>query len=76
MNDAFIAMQYREELMDTLFFAGYNNRFTKSVKNGKKVYEYSNDKFCLTIAGKTIIIDDIKYRNVRDVKRHICERYL
>jgi hypothetical protein len=30
----------------------------------------------LTISGRSIIIDDIKYRNVRDVKRHICERYL
>jgi len=76
MNDAFIAMQHREELADTLFFAGYINQFSKSVVRGKKCYVHTNDKFCLTISGRSIIIDDIKYRNVRDVKRHICERYL
>jgi len=76
MNDAYIALQHREELADTLFFAGYNNNFSKSVVSGKKIYVHQNDDFCLTIAGRSITIGDVKFKNVRDAKRHICERYL
>jgi hypothetical protein len=76
MNDAFIAMQHREELADTLFFAGLNNQCTKELVRGKKAYVFKNDKFCLTITGRSIRIDDVTYRSTRDAKRHICERYL
>lgn len=76
MNDAFIAMQWREELADTLYFAGYNNTFSKELVRGKKAYVSQNGKFDLTIQGRNITIDGTKVRNVRDAKRLICERYL
>jgi hypothetical protein len=76
MNDAFIAKQWREELSDTLYFAGFGNQFTREVVRGKKAYVFKNEKFSLTIAGKNITIDGEKFRSTRDAKRHICERYL
>ena len=76
MNDAFIAMQWREELADTLYFAGYNNTFSKELVHGKKAYVSQNGKFDLTIQGRNITIDGTKVRNVREAKRLICERYL
>jgi hypothetical protein len=76
MNDAFIALQYREELADTLFFAGLNNTFSKEVVRGKKAYVNKNEKFCLTIVGRSISIDGEKFRNTREAKRHICERFI
>ncbi len=76
MNDAFLALMHRDELADTLYFAGFDNRFEKSVVNGKKIYVHRNHRFCLTIAGKTITIDKVKVKSVREAKRIICERYL
>lgn len=73
MNDAFIAMQWRDELKDTLYFAGFDNRCTKDMVRGKKAYIFQNDKFCLTIAGRSIKIGDATFKNVRDAKRHIQE---
>lgn len=76
MNDAFIALQYKEELSDTLYFAGFGNKCTREVVRGKKAYVFKNHAFCLTIVGRTITIDKEKFRSARDAKRHICERYL
>lgn len=76
MNDAYIAMQNCDELRDTLFFAGLDNRCQREVVRGKKAYVFRNDKFCLTIAGRSITIDDTKVKSVREAKRIICERYL
>ena len=76
MNDAFIALQYREELADTLYFAGLKNTFSKDMVRGKKAYVNKNEKFCLTIVGRSISIDGEKFRSTRDAKRHICERFL
>jgi hypothetical protein len=76
MNDAFIALQHRDELSDTLFFAGFGNNCTREVVRGKKAYVFKNEKFSLTISGRSITIDGEKFRSTRDAKRHICERYL
>ena len=76
MNDAFIALQYREELADTLFFAGLKNTFSKEVVRGKKAYVNKNEKFCLTISGRSISIDCEKFRNTREAKRYITERII
>jgi hypothetical protein len=76
MNDAFIALQYREELSDTLYFAGLGNKCSKEVVRGKKAYVFKNEKFCLTITGRTINIDGEKFRSTREAKRYICERFL
>lgn len=76
MNDAFIAMQWRDELKDTLYFAGLDNKFSKDVVRGKKAYVNKNEKFSLTISGRNITIDGEKFRSTRDAKRHICERYV
>lgn len=76
MNDAFIAMQWRDELQDTLYFAGYPHAFTREVVRGKKAYIFKNDAFCVTVVGKSITIDDVKFKTVRDAKRHICERWI
>ena len=76
MNDAFIALQYREELADTLYFAGLKNTFSKEVVRGKKAYVNKNEKFCLTISGRSISIDGEKFRTTREAKRYITERIL
>ena len=76
MNDAFIAKQWREELSDTLYFAGLGNQFTRELVRGKKAYVFKNEKFSLTISGKNITIDGEKFRSTRDAKRHICERFV
>jgi hypothetical protein len=76
MNDAFIALQYKDELADTLYFAGYVNTFSKEIVRGKKAYVSQNGKFDLTIQGRNITIGGTKVRNVREAKRIICERYL
>jgi hypothetical protein len=76
MNDAFIALQYREELADTLYFAGLKNTFSKEVVRGKKAYVNKNEKFCLTIVGRSISIDGEKFRTTREAKRYITERIL
>jgi hypothetical protein len=76
MNDAFIAMQHREELADTLFFAGLKNTFSKAEVRGKKAYVNKNEKFCLTITGRSISIDGEKFRSTREAKRYICERFI
>lgn len=76
MNDAFLALQYKDELSDTLFFAGFSNRCTREVIRGKKAYVFKTEKFNLTIAGKIITIDGVKVKNVREAKNVICERYL
>lgn len=74
MNDAFIAMQYRDELQDTLFFAGLDNQYRKELLRGKKAYVFKTTKFNLTIVGKTITIDGVKIKNPRAAKQIICER--
>jgi len=76
MNDAFIALQWRDELADTLYFGGFDAVYSKDVIRGKKAYVFSSPKINLTITGRSIIIDDVKFRSVRDAKRHICERYV
>lgn len=76
MNDAFIAMQWKDELKDTLFFAGYDNSFSKEIVRGKKAYVAKNEKFSLTISGRSITIDGMKFRSTREAKIYICERYL
>jgi len=73
MNDAYVAMQWCDELKDTLYFAGLSNRCTKDVVRGKKAYIFQNDKFNLTIAGKSITIDGVKIKNVREAKQFIVE---
>jgi hypothetical protein len=73
MNDAYIALQWHDEIKDTLYFAGFSNRCTRDVVRGKKAYVFQNDKFCLTIAGRSIKINDVVFKNVRDAKRHIQE---
>jgi hypothetical protein len=73
MNDAFIAMQHRDELQDTLFFAGLDNQYRKDTVRGKKAYVFKTDKLNLTIIGRNIIIDDIKV-SVREAKKILCER--
>ena len=74
MNDAFVALQRRDELSDTLFFCGLSNTCTREVVRGKKAYVFKTEKLCLTIAGNSIIIDDVKVKNVYDAKRLICEK--
>lgn len=76
MNDAFIALQHREELADTLYFAGLKNTFSKEVVRGKKAYVNKNEKFCLTISGRSISIDGEKFRSTREAKRYITERII
>jgi hypothetical protein len=76
MNDAFIASQWRDELAETLFFGGFDAEYSRDVIKGKRVYYFKSPKINLTIAGKTITIDDVKFKSVRDAKRHICERYI
>lgn len=74
MNDAFIAMQRRDELMETLFFAGFNNEYSKEIVRGKKAYVFKNDGWSLTISGNSIIIDGKKAGNVAQAKTMICEK--
>jgi hypothetical protein len=74
MNDAFIALQHRDELSDTLFFCGLSNKCSREVVNGKKVYVFKTEKLCLTISGKSIIIDGKKFRNTREAKNFIAEQ--
>ena len=76
MNDAFIALQNRDELRDTLFFAGFDNQYSRDTVQGKKVYVFRTDKFNLTLQGKSIIINDEKFKSVREAKRYICERFV
>jgi hypothetical protein len=76
MNDAYIAMQWRDELADTLYFGGFDAVYSRDVIRGKKSYVFTSSKINLTITGRTIIIDDVKFKSVRDAKRHICERYV
>ena len=76
MNDAFIAMQHRDELMDTLYFAGFDNQYSKDTIQGKKVYVFRTDKFNLTVQGKSIKINDEKFKSAREAKRYICERFV
>lgn len=76
MNDAYIAMQWRDELADTMFFGGFDTEYTRTMVKGKRIYNFKSSKINLTITGKTIIIDDVKFKSVRDAKRHICERYV
>jgi hypothetical protein len=76
MNDAFIALQHREELSDTLFFCGLSNKFTREVVRGKKVYIFKTEKLCLTISGKSINIDGRKFSNTREAKHFIAEKTL
>lgn len=76
MNDAYIAMQWRDELADTMFFGGFDTEYTRTMVKGKRIYNFKSSKINLTISGKTIIIDDVKFKSVRDAKRHICERYV
>jgi hypothetical protein len=76
MNDAFLAMQHRDELMDTLYFAGFDHQYSKDTVGGKKSYVFRTDKFNLTVQGRNIIINDAKFKNVRDAKRYICERFV
>ena len=74
MNDAFIALQYRDELSDTLFFAGLKNNYTKEMVRGKKAYVFQNDKLSLTISGRSIIINGQKFKSCREAKSYIAER--
>jgi len=76
MNDAFIGLQHRDELSDTLFFCGLSNRCSREVVNGKKVYVFKTEKLCLTISGKSIIIDGKKMGSVYEAKQVIAERTL
>lgn len=76
MNDAFIALQNRDELMDTLYFAGFDHQYSKDTVQGKKVYVFRTDKFNLTLQGKSIIINDEKFKSAREAKRYICERFV
>ena len=76
MNNAFIAMQWRDELADTMYFGGFDAEYSKTVVGGKKVYHFKSEKFNLTINGKIITIDDVKFKSVRDAKRYICERFV
>lgn len=76
MNDAFIALQYRDELSDTLYFCGLSNKFTREVVRGKKAYIFKTEKLCLTISGKSINIDGKKFRNTREAKQFIAEKTL
>lgn len=75
MNDAFIALQNRDEIMETLFFAGLDYTITK--KDGpKKVYLVSTKKFSLTISGRNINIDGVKMKSLRAAKQFIAESVL
>lgn len=74
VNDAYLALLHRDELKDTLFFAGLDNQCKKEIIKGKKCYVFENHKFCLTIAGKSITIDGVKVKSVREAKRIITER--
>jgi hypothetical protein len=76
MNDAFIAQQRREELSDTLFFCGLSNSCTRELVRGKKAYIFKTEKLCLTISGRSIIIDGKKVGSVYEAKRVIAERAL
>ena len=76
MNDAFIGLQYRDELSDTLFFCGLNNQCTKEMIRGKKAYIFKTEKLCLTISGRSITIDGKKVGSVREAKQVIAERTL
>jgi len=75
MNDAFIALQNRDELMETLFFAGLDYTITK--KDGpKKVYVFTTKKFSLTLSGRHITIDGVKMKSLRAAKQYIAESVL
>ena len=74
MNDAFIAKQRREELADTLYFCGLSHQFTREVFRGKTAYIFKTEKLCLTISGRSIIIDGKKVGSVYEAKRIIAER--
>jgi hypothetical protein len=76
MNDAFIALQNREELSATLFFCGLSNSCTRELVRGKKAYIFKTEKLCLTISGRSIIIDGKKVGSVNEAKRIIAERTL
>jgi hypothetical protein len=76
MNDAFIALQRRDELSDTLFFCGLSNACTRELVRGKKAYIFKTEKLCLTISGRSIIIDGKKVGSVYEAKRVIAERTL
>jgi hypothetical protein len=74
MNDAFIALQRRDELSDTLFFCGLSNSCTRELVRGKKAYIFKTEKLCLTISGRSIIIDGKKVGSVYEAKCIIAER--
>ena len=41
MNDAYIAMQWRDELADTLYFGGFDAVYSRDVIRGKKSYVFN-----------------------------------
>jgi hypothetical protein len=75
MNNNFLGLQYRDELKDTLFFAGLDYEYTR-IDGVKKVYVFQTERFCLTIAGKAISIDGVKMKSVREAKQFIVERVI
>ena len=72
MNNNWLALQHKDELKDTLYFAGLDYEYSKT-DGAKRSYIFQTRKFCLTIAGKSITIDGVKMRSLRDAKQFIVE---
>lgn len=71
INNAFFAKQASDELVETLFFGGFDYKREKIEKNGKKTYVYTTPNFVMSICGRNIQINNEKYTRVSDAKRRL-----
>lgn len=76
VNDAYLAKMARDELGETLFFAGIERKLERTVIRGKKAYVYTTPLFTLTIQGRNINIDGEKFRSVSACKRFIQDVFV
>jgi hypothetical protein len=76
MNNAYLAKLASDELVETLFFGGFNYTQEKTMQGKDKLYTYKTNAFTLIIKGRIITIDKEKFTRVSDAKRHIQMRYI
>lgn len=72
INNNFWALQAKDELQDTLYFAGLDYQVTKT-EGAKRAYVFTTTKFCLTISGRSITMDGVKIKSLREAKQRIAE---
>jgi hypothetical protein len=76
INDAFYALTAKDELMDTMFFGGFDYKYEKLLEGGKKVYQFTCLEFTLKIVGRKITINGRRMKSVTEAKRVIQLEYV